>query len=578
MDPQVSTSYPVSFETGKHYKVHGSYIWLAPIVVTLAIVLVGGLNSVQGIIGAVAALQQHGVLPKAILTILLVIIGIAVVYGIICAICALAYKNMSYVFDEREFSFYSGIIIKKRVHLPYSRVQSVNHRAGIVQRLAGVCTVTIDSAGGASNKALRIPYLRLGTAERLRNDIFVRKAAVAVGAESSVVYVPDGTPTTPVDGARKESNVLDAAAGAVAEFRGVFGGDVAGLETPTYQFGLSNKELALASFTHGASIITGIYVAMAGTATLAPVLTAKLASPYVSLLFIPLIIGIILVAWLIGAAINAIAYGKYSCCRRGSRIEVESGLLQRRFSGIDISRIQSIEIRQTVIRQLLGYCEIAVGRISAAGDEGGKKGNSIGRALVIHPFVKLEYAEQIIAGLIPEMDDRPRVQEISKLPKTAFRRSLIRRCLCFNVGVYVAGATLLLWSVLKNSPGTVVYPDFDTAVTFFIVILLFCAVYTVARGAGALLWVRNSGYTWNRDYLLLHNAGWWENTAIIPRQKLQAGYTMDNPFQRRLSLTTLYAMTAAGVSKTSAKLIDIPAENGKAYLDWLKPRRTKNVG
>ena len=58
---------------------------------------------------------------------------------------------------------------------------------------------------------------------------------------------------------------------------------------------------------------------------------------------------------------------------------------------------------------------------------------------------------------------------------------------------------------------------------------------------------------------------------------LQAGYTMDNPFQRRLSLTTLYAVTAAGVSKTATKLIDIPVEKGKAYLDWLKPRRAKST-
>ena len=99
-----------------------------------------------------------------------------------------------------------------------------------------------------------------------------------------------------------------------------------------------------------------------------------------------------------------------------------------------------------------------------------------------------------------------------------------------------------------------------------------CAVITVGKGVGAVLWARHSHYAWNRNYLLLHNDGLSTADSIIPRKKIQAGTTRSNPFQRRLSLVTLQAVTAAGTRSTVAKLVDVPAEAGAAYLDWIKPR------
>ena len=98
------------------------------------------------------------------------------IYGLLVALAYWAYRNLSFVFDEGEFSLYSGIIVKKRVHVPYARVQSVNHHATVIQRIFGICTVAIDTAGGAANKAVRIPYVSLSVAERLRSELFLRKA------------------------------------------------------------------------------------------------------------------------------------------------------------------------------------------------------------------------------------------------------------------------------------------------------------------------------------------------------------------------------------------------------------------
>ena len=115
----------------------------------------------------------------------------------------------------------------------------------------------------------------------------------------------------------------------------------------------------------------------------------------------------------------------------GSRIEVERGLLARDFSGIDIARVQSIEVRQSFIRRIIGYCELSLGRIDAAGEQNSGNNNSKAntKGLVIHPFVKLDRVDEIIDGLMPEYADRPHREECTSLPKPALRRALLRRCI-----------------------------------------------------------------------------------------------------------------------------------------------------
>ena len=128
--------FPVTFETGKHYQVHKSYIWLGPLLALITVVLIFVLNSI-GLIVEIA--NELGAGRLNVLVVILVCIGgLLLLYGLTVLLYALAYKSMSYVFDEREFSFYAGIITKRRVHVPYARVQSVNHKASIFQRLAGV--------------------------------------------------------------------------------------------------------------------------------------------------------------------------------------------------------------------------------------------------------------------------------------------------------------------------------------------------------------------------------------------------------------------------------------------------------
>ncbi|MBQ6391070.1 MAG: PH domain-containing protein [Eggerthellaceae bacterium] len=629
-----------TFETGRHYKVHKSYVYVAPIVAVIAVVFVVFVNGLEGLIRLYSAMQRGDISFNPLLAVGLVVLGLAVIIAAFVGLYALAWRNMSYVFDEREFSFYSGIITKRRVHVPYARVQSVNHRASIIQRLFGVCTVTIDSAGGSSNKAVRVPYLQLETAERMRAELFMRKAAVGVGAEAAIAYLPQADTATaegmqahrdrvqaelsqaPVppgqasalpaswacpkcgtsntakfcgkcgapQPAQATPNILDTAAAPLGDWRGLYGGTaMLGEEPASYEHGLTNHELLLTSISHDMPHIVALIVCFTFVLTLGLVLLVQdEVALTIALYAIPIILGATLVTWIIALAGIMFSYGNFRARRRGSRIEVERGLLARNFSGIDIERIQSIEIRQSFVRRIIGYCELSLGRIDTASEKNSGNNDSKMNAngLVVHPFVKLDRVDEIIDGLAPEFADRPRRVDCAPLPKPALRRCLLRRCVWYNWALWAAVVTGVCWAIIGalvtagniHFASAASYAQYDRfMVGSLVFIIALCVVITVAKGIGAVLWARHSGYTWNRRYLLLHNDGLSTGQSIVPRQKIQAGAMRSNPFQRRLSLATLQAVTAAGTHATTARLVDGPADVGFAYLDWVKPRRVESL-
>ena len=58
--PQPSP-FVVTFETGRHYKVHKSYVWLGPVVAVLAVAVIALANSMPGIMQGISALRDSDV-------------------------------------------------------------------------------------------------------------------------------------------------------------------------------------------------------------------------------------------------------------------------------------------------------------------------------------------------------------------------------------------------------------------------------------------------------------------------------------------------------------------------------------
>lgn len=583
------------------HKAHHSYVWLGSIRAVIMFVGIAFVASLSSLVGFVAEDLSD---PGGVF-VFLVVTGIIIGCIALAAACIVVYQVVSYKYlyftlDSDEFSLYRGIISKKRVHVPYRRIQSVDQRASLLQRLFGVCTVLVDTAGGSANKAVTIPYLTKQQAEWLRAELFARKRGALAGASGQMAFGQAAAPGSPVAARPRaaEGNVLDAGAAVWSEFGGVFGGAELDTGYVSYEYGLSNKELLLAGLSGNTSFFIAIAGVIGAVSQIVPVLigmfpragedmvesvAAQMAGGFAGSFIAMIALAVLaaaLVLWLVSALGTCISYGGFKARRRGSRIEVERGLLQHVFQGVDVERVQSVTIEQTLIRRLMGYCRIVVGKIDAASDGDEAAQSPVSQGVVVHPFVKMSRVPEILAGLVPEYADVPR-QTIPVAP-VALRRVLLRRCLWMGAGFYLAlgtaacqvgmalAGTSALASVFGILPSDVAALRLAADVVFAIMYAL-ALIIIVIDAVGAVLWSRESSFAYNERFMQVTNGGLTRTSVSFPRKKIQFGDVRTNPLQRAAGTATVEARIAAGVGGTTLSLIDAREDDAGRWLAWLKP-------
>ncbi len=544
-------------ENRERHAVHSSYIWLGGLqgaAAVFAALLVGVLPQIIPELFNPDSLGQFVNGGLAAIIIALLFLGTVIVSFAASLIYRLvSYKHIWYEFGDEEFSFYSGIFNKKRVHVPYRRIQSVDQTALLLQRVFGVCTVQIDTAGGASNKAVSVPFLRKADAEALRADLFARKSA-AVGA-----------PFREADAPSSFGNVLDAPAEVWGNVRGVFAGSEVDTGRISFQYGITNSELILTGLSNKAGGAVAEVLADAGLALFGNSLIA---------LIVVGLIALSLFVWVMSALGTCISFGGFKARRRGDRIEVERGLLQHRFHGVSVDRVQSVVVKQTFVRRIFGFCELSLGKVDASSGSGGMDDSLSEGALVVHPFVKVDRVPEIVAGLVPEFANMP--TERRRVPKVALRRALVRRTVIQGWGLWCAVALALLHVGVMF--GVSAYGDgFMSAGELFwfdriaLVGYVACAVAEVLAAVSAVLWARSSWFSFNRRFMQVENGGLGSVSVCLPREKIQFGFSKSNPLQRRAKVATITVRTAAGLQGTSTRLIDACEEDAAAWLAWLVP-------
>ena len=584
-------------EDPRHH-VHSTYIWLGGFrgsvalfaallfgVVPQAIPLVFSEDGLGfGIVGAAAGIAVALIVGAALL--------LSVVANIVYR--AFSYKHLWYELGDEEFSLFSGILNKQRVHVPYARIQSVDERASLLQRACGVCSVSIDTAGGSANKAVLVPYLRKADAESLRAELFSRKRAALAENASAEQRKQKLAGTAGVQPSPEAhlTNVLDAPAELWDDVRGVFAGGAVDTGAVSFEYGLSNKELLLAGFSNNTAlllIVVGIVGALSqivdvaasvlgdsGDALLAAAGAglALFGGNLVALAAVALV-GLTAALWVLSALGSCLGFGGFRARRRGDRIEVERGLLSHRFQSIAVGRVQSVVVKQSFVRKLFGYCELSLARIDAA-DGASEDSDSLNPgALVIHPFVKVDRAPELLGGIIPEFSDVPQ-SEIS-VARVALRRAVIRRGFVQGVALWCAVAVAALafgihagYSLFGD--GFITPVELAVADKVALVALAACAVGFICAIVGAVLWARESSFSYNASFMRVVNGGLSREVVVLPRNKIQFGYLRSNPFQRRARTSTVVARTAAGSGGTSLQLIDACEEDAASWLVWLRPR------
>lgn len=462
----------------------------------------------------------------------------------------------------------SGLVTSKQLQVPYEHIHTVNMSSNLVERVLGLMTLDLDTGAASSEgEATRIRGLQAGMAEALREELFRRKAAMladqgldarAAAADASAEADDGASPTAPAP-------------------------------SPDACYTLTTAQLVFAALTEARVvaqaaaflilIVQGINLLqesalvnlsdVAGDIAVLPV--ALLVGAVALLLALALVVG-----FAVSFVMSLIGFAGYRAERAGGRISVERGLLSRTSHMVALERIQSISIRQGIIRQLIGYAEV---RASVVGAIGSSDETSTADGVVLHPFIRLTEVDAFLASIAPDFSgvktgrvcfdsSSEELEEIGlvRLPRAAARRLAFRTATkSLALAVALAGAGVFLahvllagesWSMVRLTIGA---------------LLVVMGVAVVARMIlSAVLRYRDSRIGHDRARLVMVVGGVKRRTEVVLRARLQHATASASPFQRRVQVATFMTRTAA---TGDLVLRDVSAADADALLVWIRPRR-----
>lgn len=135
-----------------------------------------------------------------------VAVGLLALTALAAVIQKLEVGKLGYLVRERDFSFRQGVIFSNVKTMPYARVQHVSIDRGPIERLFGLATLTMKSAGGD----VVVGGLPPDVADRLKALVVDRSGA---SADNELAY-GDGGETAVEDLASNDSAISDLESGA----------------------------------------------------------------------------------------------------------------------------------------------------------------------------------------------------------------------------------------------------------------------------------------------------------------------------------------------------------------------------
>lgn len=307
--------------------------------------------------------------------------GILTVLVLLLVSGVLSWLRFTYSVVDGELRIEQGILVRKNIYLSKERIQVIDIKAGILQRMFGLVEVEVKTAG-SSSKAAKISAISREKAEQLKASLRTENTERAEDAEVE--------------------------------------------ETVLNSYELSAKDLVITSFTSGSF---GIALSIIGTlfSQLDQVLSEEemlyylesmIPASFSTNMVLYSIILVVLLSWLLSFLGTLIKYFGFTLKVTDKELIIRQGLFEQRQLTIPFNRIQAIQIKEGLLRQPFGYASII---LESAG-YGEKEGNST----TLYPLIKKTKVQEFLQEVVPEFDN-PVFK--SEPPPRALRRYVFRMVL-----------------------------------------------------------------------------------------------------------------------------------------------------
>ena len=481
-------------------------------------------------------------------------VGVVIVLAVLGALLGAAYGvayylRFSYRLSGGSLSITSGVVGRREREIPLRRVQNVDLRQSILQRLLGLAVVRVETAGGGETEAV-LDFVSRPEAERLQREIREGKRSAApevVGAGGSEAVE---TETWESSGPTEPSERSEPGTRSLFEI-----GDVElGLYALT-AFQPASALFLLFAVPFGWDAATGILLRIAaplgGPTDLDPAALASAAGLVLA------VVGTLLAAvtsWALSALYTLVGYHGFTLARTGDDLVYERGLLRRYSGSIPLSKVQTLTLVEHVLARRLGYAGLRV-ETAGYGAGGGGSGQGSNQPASAIPLATHDRV-LALARTIEPFDDLA----FERPPKRARRRYAAR----------YLGAVVLLTAFVFGIGWLAGVFEPAVGLALWQVPLLFLPLVPVAAH---LKWA-NRGYHLGPEHVAIREGFWRRHTRIVPYYRLQTVETRRTVFQRRLGLASLVADTASSGSLFGSAPVahDVATRTGRRLHQELRER------
>lgn len=452
------------------------------------------------------------------------------------------YQRFEYEIEGNALHIRSGVFSRRRREIPVRRVQNVDVRRSVAQRVLGIATVNVETAGGGQTEA---SLECVGAEEAARIQTVIRERRAAAKAEERA---GEGERAPPAESEREsegegEPERAREVAGAGSE-RSVEGERPTAVQSETL-FELSNRDLlTLSLLSFDPRALSALIFAVPFVAPTISGVVGGLGTRALVVVGLVLAVVLGLAIWVIGAAATFAQFYGFRLTRLGEDLRYERGLFQRHDGSIPLDKLQALAVEENLLMRRFGYGTLTVETAGYAPGQSPSGGSEA--AIPLAPRDRLlELAREIEPFEEPTFDQPP---------ARAKRR---------YTGRYAIAAL-----VLTGAFGLV-----DAFVVDLGPWYLVGALALLAPVGARARW-RNLGYALGENHAFAREGFWRRRTAIVPYYRVQTVITRRTIFQRRWGLSTLVLDTAGSrrLRGTDARFVDADVEDASVRRKTVRER------
>lgn len=453
------------------------------------------------------------------------------------------YRTRFYI-EDRVFIHEEGIFSRATKEIDIDRIQSINIKQNIVERIAKAATLEITTPG----QSIEVSSIKLAFAEALETQLMEMKQSTSKVDKEPRNIVIGETSQHNEDKILDETNEISTEVrldGPTSDDHYVDHAQPSRTQKVDYSYKLSMKDLLLMGMTSGAigTFLTVVFSALAlfdDLINFGPlfewieVIEKSFGPHWIGIVVLGLIFT--LIAFVFGTILNVIKYYDYTMEVRGDYVYISFGLFNKVTRNIPKSRVQGIYESQNLFRKFIGYTEFNV--VITSEDILSDDDDTSGTKVIILPFIKKDEGLNIMQSLF-----------------THYEFNSVRRCIPWR-----AFNRFIFWETIIFVVAMGVCYYFDLTWGYYVVGVLY-----IIGILSNVYDMRMSGYALGDNELTITDTGLFSiSTNFIRYDKIMELDLSDNYFMRRRKLKNINIKIAAGLLSHDADLYNAEADDALA--------------